>query len=396
MKWSGPGVAAIAIGAGAVTLLTLTGVTHADFSTVADLFGGTSSAQPDRDDAALQVDPESLVPVGRNAMEAVWTDGGIVVGTSRTNGPDRLLMLNRKHPNDPLRPLDIPRATRDCERLEYRFLVAAPGGFDAVQDCVIRGGTYESVQRLVHVDLEKETVRPLFDVGWIHRSLRTFTLSPHRRYGVVSEGSLICNSLLKISNSGYSRPAMSPADLVPDQGRVVVPNDGLRHDCNGQGVAWSAAISAQNDLAFEASPAAATEAGVDRLFARAGLYVQPAGELDAELMVDDVSDVRLAWHPTERVLATSFVQQGLGSIELLDPETGTLTTVSSSGWAGQLAWNPQGTQLLTIMRRPPGYGDTKIRKWLLTYKVCGDLPGLSANPRSPLADYPCDQRQDAG
>lgn len=389
----GSGATAIAVVAGASLAVVVGGLAfRGALPDLDNLLAQDRVTTGDVEDVQLQVDPEYLTWLPRNASEAVWTERGIVVSVDTSSSGARLNWFRAKRPADALKPIDIPTATRDCWRVEYRALVAAPGGLDAVQECVIRGGTVEWVQRLVHVDLNDKTVRPLFDVGWLHRRLGPFTLSPDRSRAVVSEGSLICNTLLLISDDGYSHPVVSPEYLVPDQGEVLIPTYAGKGGCEGEGIALAPALSAFGDLAFEAVPGAVGESGFDRLFSHGGLYLKPAGSVDAELLVDDASDIRLAWHPTMRVLAMSANIGGdMGSIELVDPESGSMTTVSSSGWAGKLSWNPQGTKLLTIMRRPPGDGDTKIRKWLLTYKVCGELPGLSSNPRSPLADFDCRQ-----
>ncbi len=52
------------------------------------------------------------------------------------------------------------------------------------------------------------------------------------------------------------------------------------------------------------------------------VYLRPAGSLVAEPLVDAVSDARLAWHPTEPVLALSAIWNDIGGIVLVDPESG--------------------------------------------------------------------------
>lgn len=383
-----PGIAAAALVASAATIAVLAGVSPGALSFAVDLLSSDAGIETDLEDVQLQVDPDYLVSVPRNVQESVWTEFGIVVSTSHPGGPDLLHRVVVKRPLHPLRRIDLPSASRDCWKLEYRRLVAAPGGLDAVQECGIRN-TFTFVQRLVHIDLRTGSVAPLFDVGWADRALQGFTLSPNRNYAIASEGSLICNSLLRISDQGYSRPVMSPADLVPGQGRPETAGFEGRDGCSGEGVAWASALSASGDLAFEASPAATEEGGFGRLTAYSSVYLRSAGSLEAEPLVDDVSDARLAWHPTEPVLALSAIWNDIGGIVLVDPDSGAQTKVSSSGWAGPISWDPEGTRLLAVMRGASE--DGKIRKWLVSYQVCGDLPGVSANPRSPLADYECNR-----
>jgi hypothetical protein len=349
-------------------------------------FGSTPQvADVDPDEVQFQVDPEYLVPVPRNTSNPVWTDSGIVVSVQREND-SQLALARPGRPRDPVQLLRLPAKSRDCHWFRYYAPVAAPGGVDAVQECLMRG-PIETFRRLVHVDIATETVRPLFASGWHDRLIRTFTVSANRQYAIAEEGSVICNSLLRISDAGFSRPVVRPANLIPDQG-LPVPINGERPDgCDGQGAAYAAALSASGDLAFWASPAAAESSGMSRLFADSGVYLRPAGQTEARLLLEgDLDAVSLVWHPSEPVLAMGDRQGGVGGIWLVDPETGVRSPVTGSGWAGPVTWNPAGTKLIGIMR---GMSEGKIRKWLVTYKVCGDLPGISAAPESPLADYPC-------
>lgn len=277
---------------------------------------------------------------GEFAGIAVLSDETVVVG-HRPDPAVAATLLRVELETGALSPLDLDVAA-PCESPDYLRPSRLPDGrLGALVRCPQSGDTV-----VVAIDVADGDTQVLAE---LHTVPGEMAWSPSLDRALADFGSDICGSMAWISNGEIMPLQMS----VEAGGRSFALDEAYRHmaggDCREDGRAAWPSWSADDQLAFFASPASIGVEGLERLDMPWSLFIADPTEDSARAVIHDVVSPRgLSWSPDGSRLAFSGDTSAGSGTWLVDTQ-GDLTHVSdvSLDW---LTWEPSGTAIIGLWR----------------------------------------------